>query len=156
MEISVKDYVRDKNGRVGKVFDITNEPSVDVGIGIIPEVNAVWIDKDKINYLYQEEITKHSKDIIDLIENEDEAIIEYINEFNKIITRRAFIDIKIDFIVFKTTYETLKYYIPTKEWFHFNSFDDFYKFKPTTNPVIKSILTHEQFEANAYKIEKEV
>ena len=69
MEINVGDYVRDKNGRVGKVFDITNEPSVDVGIGIIPEVNAVWIDKNKINYLYQEDITKHSKDIIDIILN---------------------------------------------------------------------------------------
>lgn len=45
MEINVGDYVRDKNGRVGKVFDITNEPSVDVGIGIISEVNAVWFKK---------------------------------------------------------------------------------------------------------------
>lgn len=48
MEINVDDYVRDKNGRIGKVFDITNEPSVDVGIGIMPEVNAKEILNDKL------------------------------------------------------------------------------------------------------------
>ena len=125
MEISVKDYVRDKNGRVGKVFDITNEPSVDVGIGIIPEVNAVRIDKDKINYLYQEEITKHSKDIIDLVE-----VGDYVNG-SKVI------DIRID--------EKLEIGVES----------DNLIYQYIQNNDIKSILTHEQFESNAYKIEKE-
>ena len=114
MEINVGDYVRDKNGRVGKVFDITNEPSVDVGIGIIPEVNAVWIDKDKINYLYQEEITKHSKDIVKLLEKGDILV-----DYNDNLYLVDYID------------------------------------KTLVDYQIKKILTHEQFEANAYKIEKE-
>ena len=115
MEINVDDYVRDKNGRVGKVFDITNEPSVDVGIGIIPEVNAVWIDKDKINYLYQEEITKHSKDIVKLLEKGDILV-----DYNDNLYLVDYID------------------------------------KTLVDYQIKKVLTHEQFEANAYKIEKEI
>ena len=76
MKINVGDYVRDKNGIVGKVYDITNEPSVDIGIGIMPEVNAVWIDKDKIKYLNKEDITKHSKDIVKLLEKGD-ILVDY-------------------------------------------------------------------------------
>lgn len=125
MEINVGDYVRDKNGRVGKVFDITNEPSVDVGIGIIPEVNAVWIDKDKINYLYQEEIIKHSKDIIDLIE-----VGDYVNG-------RLVVSIMYDAEDRILGIETLGCLL-------------------FENDEIKSVLTKEQMEANAYTIEKEV
>lgn len=124
MEINVGEYVRDKNGRVGKVFDITNEPSVDVGIGIIPEVNAVWIDKDKINYLYQEKITKHSKDIIDIIE-----VGDYVNGH------------KVD----EVSVEQKALWLENRK--HFN--------ESINDKDIKSILTHEQMEANAYTIEKE-
>lgn len=124
MEINVGEYVRDKNGRVGKVFDITNEPSVDVGIGIIPEVNAVWIDKDKINYLYQEEITKHSKDIIDLIE-----VGDYVNG-------RLVVSIMYDAEDRILGIETLGCLL-------------------FENDEIRAILTKQQFEANAYTIEKE-
>ena len=124
MELNVDDYVRDKNGRIGKVFDITNEPSVDIGIGIMPEVNAVWIDKDKINYLYQEDITKHSKDIINLIE-----VGDYVN--GKLVCNAG-------------KNNNYIYLIDTPDLIKINSSDD-----------IKSILTKEQFEANAYTIEKE-
>ena len=125
MEINVDDYVRDKNGRIGKVFDITNEPSVDIGIGIMPEANAVWIDKDKINYLYQEDITKHSKDIIDLIE-----VGDYVNGLE--------------------VYETGIFGHNGKKFCRIYG-----NVAPFYNEYIKSVLTKEQFEANAYTIEKE-
>lgn len=130
MEINVGDYVRDKNGIVGKVYDITNEPSVDIGIGTIPEVNAVWIDKDKINYLNKEEIIKHSKDIIDLIEVGD--VIEF----------------RIDNVSLSS-----KGYI--KGITNIDNEGMLKQLKKDKNYHVLSILTKEQFEANAYKIEKE-
>lgn len=123
--MEINDYVRDKDGTIGKVFDITNEPSVDIGIGIMPEVNAVWINKDKTNYLIKEDITKHSKDIIDLIE-----VGDYVNG-SKVI------DIRID--------EELEIGVESDNLiYHY-----------IQNKDIKSVLTKEQFEANAYTIEKE-
>lgn len=127
-KLNVGDYVRDKNGIVGKVYDITNEPSVDIGIGIMPEVNAVWIDKDKINYLYQEEITKHSKDIIDIIEVGDYVNGEYVIGFG---------------------------------WFEYDDGTEertsltLDKNCQCLQKDIKSVLTKELFESNAYTIEKE-
>jgi hypothetical protein len=125
MEINVGEYVRDKNGIVGKVYDITNEPSVDIGIGIMPEVNAVWIDKDKIKYLNKEDITKHSKDIIDLIE-----VGDYVN--GREVTS------------FGYDHNDKRIYVNTISCLSFE------------NDEIETVLTKQQFEANAYKIEKEV
>lgn len=50
------------------------EPSCDVGIGVMPEVYGIWIDKDRKNYIEQKTVVKSSENIIDLIE-----IGDYVN-----------------------------------------------------------------------------
>ena len=80
---------------------------------------------------------KHSKDIIDLIE-----VGDYVNGRKVIFTKNNFPkgyckNNKNDFIF--TDYND-----EYGEWFGFKSDE------------IETVLTHEQFEANAYKIEKEV
>ena len=68
--IEVGEYVRTKDGQIYKIEDGTEfyEDSVNVGIGIIPEVDGIWVDKEHFTYIDKRQIVKHSKNIIDLIE----------------------------------------------------------------------------------------
>jgi hypothetical protein len=107
MEINVGEYVRTKCG-IAKLNRIDN--------GYQYFLDSDIYDEDTLEntcVTYIKYITKHSKDIIDLIEVGDYVNGEYTDLFNL----------------------------------------DYYKKHPEH---IKSILTHEQFEANAYTIEKEV
>lgn len=72
-EIKVNEYVRTKNGQIYKIEDGTEfyEDSVNVGIGIIPDVDGIWVDKEHFTYVDKREIVKHSSNIIDLIEYGD-------------------------------------------------------------------------------------
>lgn len=75
-EISINEYVRTKDGQIYKIEDGTEfyEDSVNVGIGIIPEVDGIWVDKEHFTYIDKRQIVKHSKNIIDLIEVDDYVI----------------------------------------------------------------------------------
>lgn len=69
-KIEVEEYVRTKDGFIcrienGKEF---YADSVDVGIGIIPDVDGIWIDRECLDYIDKRDIVKHSKQLIDLIE----------------------------------------------------------------------------------------
>ena len=73
MEIEVEEYVRTKRGLIMKLENNEEfyEDSVNVGIGIIPEVDGIWIDREHLQYIEKNDIKKHSKNIIDLIEEGD-------------------------------------------------------------------------------------
>lgn len=69
-EIKVGEYVRTKDGQIYKIEDGTEfyEDSVNVGIGIIPEVDGIWVDKEHFTYVDKTNIVKHSHNLIDLIQ----------------------------------------------------------------------------------------
>ena len=69
-DIQVGDYVRTDDGQIVKLENNEQffEPSVDIGIGIMPAVNGIWIDKQHRSYIEINNITKHSPNLIDLIE----------------------------------------------------------------------------------------
>ncbi len=120
MEINVGDYVRykefsyDKEVKIGKKVDVFG--NVDTSRGRILEHN----------------ITKHSKDIIDLIEVGDIAKLNILE--NNFDWGKGIIIITIySEEVLTSLKENVK----------------------SNNCEILKILTHEQFETNAYKIEKE-
>lgn len=128
MKIEEGMYVRTKNNGVCKLYREFHEESVDVGIGVFPEIDGFFIDKEEINYIEKDDILKSSKNIIDLIEEGD-----YVNG-NKVIrieTSSYPEDKNVNIIVCCGN-------------------DDYYFYY---NEDIKTILTKEQFESNCYKVE---
>lgn len=65
-KIEVGEYVKTRYGEIGKLQKITIEPEVDIGIEIIPEITAYWLNQH--TYVERKDIAKHSPNIIDLIE----------------------------------------------------------------------------------------
>ena len=95
-EIKVGEYGRTKDGQIYKIEDGTEfyEDSVDVGLGIIPDVDGIWVDKEHFTYVDKREIVKHSSNLIDLIQCGDyvngekvEKIAEpsLANDYNRLI-----------------------------------------------------------------------
>lgn len=127
MEIEVGDYVRlARNQGINKVIEIENL----VGIKrYILEEEIADEYGDIINVIDEdelnEEIVKHSKDIIDLVEEND-----FINGRKVLEVRRTDKNIYL-----MTSYAPQEYMI-------------------VTSKSIKSILTHEQYENNAYRLEE--
>lgn len=76
--MKVGDYVRTKNGYIYKIEDGEEfyEDSVDVGIGVIPDVDGIWVDKEHFQYVDKREIKKSSPNIIDLIK-----VGDYVNGY---------------------------------------------------------------------------
>ena len=72
-KIEVNEYVRTKEGFIYKIENGEEfyEDSVDVGIGIIPDVDGIWIDRECLDYIDKRDIVKHSKQLIDLREQRD-------------------------------------------------------------------------------------
>ena len=68
--MKVGEYVRTKDGYIYKIEDGEEfyEDYVDVGIGTIPDVDGIWVDKEHFQYVDKREIIKSSPNIIDLIE----------------------------------------------------------------------------------------
>lgn len=135
-EIKVGDYVRTEKGQIYKIEDGTEfyEDSVNVGIGIIPDVDGIWVDKEHFNYVDKRDIVKHSPNIIDLIEVGDyvngkkiESIIE--GNWKSEGVAETILCFEIDFPIEKG----LRAY---------------------HNCDIKSIVTKEQFAQMEYKVEE--
>lgn len=78
-EIKVNEYVRTKNGQIYKIEDGTEfyEDSVNVGIGIIPDVDGIWVDKEHFTYVDKREIVKHSSNPIDILKIGDFIHTDY-------------------------------------------------------------------------------
>ena len=61
-------YVRTKTLGICKLYREFFEDSVDVEIGIFPEIDGFFIDEEEINYIEKDDISKASYNLIDLIE----------------------------------------------------------------------------------------
>ena len=127
-EIKVNEYVRTKDGQIYKIEDGTEfyEDTVDVGLGIVPEVEGIWVDKEHFTYVDKRDIVKHSSDLIALIEEGD-----YVN--GKEVSNVDKVD-NTNFI----------------EW----TDGDMYKTKIENDKFIETIVTKEQFESISYKVER--
>lgn len=120
MEIKVNDYIRTKNGKIGKVIDISN---------ITGQLRKKYLIKwniSKAYYITNITIIKNSKRIIDLIE-----VGDYVNG-NEVLDKYLF---NGEFPVLETT-------------------GDDTNDECLANEDIKTILTHEQFEQNCYRLEE--
>lgn len=111
MEIEVGEYIRTKNGKIDKV--INNNC-------YMPQ----YIECEK-SLLYKEDIVKHSKIIIDLVESGD-----YVNGYP---VRR----------IANFNNELCNFDLNTMEWIPLKDIDVYY-----------SILTKEQYQLNCYTVER--
>lgn len=83
--IEVNEYVRTKDGFIYRIENGEEfyADSVDVGIGIIPDVDGIWIDRECLDYIDKRDIVKHSKQLIDLIEVGDYVNGKLIHKIDK-------------------------------------------------------------------------
>ena len=121
MEINVGEYVRTRDGIIKRVSSYNPQ-----------ENNPLWETLNG-NVQMKGNITKHSKDIIDLVEKSDVILTKDNNKY------------ALNY-EFEIEYDSLY-----SDWAI--TIDDYITIY---SKDIKSILTKEQFESNAYKIEKEV
>lgn len=126
-KIQIEEYVRTKEGFIYRIEDGEEffEDSVDVGIGIIPDVEGKWVDKEHLNYIDKRDIKKHSKNLMDLIENKDILKVKTDGEILFLGVDENTLDIK-----YKEIIEDIK----------------------NGDYQLLEILTHEQFEQNSYKV----
>lgn len=133
MEIQIGEYVRTKDGEIIKLENNEEffEDSVDVGIGIMPAVDGIWIDKEYFDYIEKKEVAKHSFHIIDLIEVGDYVNGEYICDITECLNenRKREKAVVINEMGYNEYAESL------------------------FNKDIKSIVTKEQFKQVEYKVE---
>lgn len=125
-KIEVGEYVRTKDGRIAQI------KSIDYEAGIYRFDRIIYINDFgmKENVLYNNEmfkklIVKHSKQLIDLIENKDVL---------KVRTDKEIVFLGIDEDTTDIKYKELIEDIENGEY------------------ELLEILTHEQFEANCYKV----
>lgn len=128
MEINEEIFIRTNCGNIFK----TNKEKIFVS----NDLKTLYIQLNGINNHARYDITKHSKDIIDLI-------------------------LKKDIVVVKgSKYEVLEEAVNEKivinKFLHYDEINRVAVADIIGIDEIEAILTHEQFEANAYKIEKEV
>ena len=125
-KIEIGEYVRTKDGRIAQI------KSIDYEAGIYRFNRIIYINDFgmKENVLYNNEmfkklIVKHSKQLIDLIENKDVL---------KVRTDKEIVFLGIDEDTTDIKYKELIEDIENGEY------------------ELLEILTHEQFEANCYKV----
>lgn len=122
-EIEVGEYIRTKGGYIGKVEHITKGYKFRTTTGHIATGQERYL-LDNRKSISKPYVTKHSKNIIDLIE-----VGDYVNG-------------------------SLINYIPDDEGIKkvYHDAQDMYDVESFSNEDIKSILTHEQYEQNCYKV----
>lgn len=135
MEIEVGEYIRTEFGNIGKYYRPASENA---------DVYCMYIGKDGIKYSTRyDSIIKHSKNIIDLIEEDDIVILEYyVQKYRQRITRKFEVGIVYEKIHFDNRHCSFWYDLENKKWGNGKGF----------NPRIKSILTKELFNQNSFKV----
>lgn len=118
-KIEVGEYVRTKKGRIDKVERFS------AGLGIWCCENGMHIDECNCVGTHLEDIVKHSKQLIDLIENKDVL---------KVRIDKTIMFLGIDECTSDVKYKELIESIKNGEY------------------ELLEILTREQFEANCYKV----
>lgn len=126
MEIEIGEYGRTEFG-IGKIKKITIEPEVDIGIGIMPEVKALWINEHE--YFEEKDITNHSKNIIDLIEVGDYVNGHLVVEISKNAYNQKIVITEVD-----GKDGAIRHHYLERN--------------------IKNVVTHEQMQSIEYKVEE--
>lgn len=126
--IKVGEYVRTKSGFIGKVIGRHGGYGLHYELDVDKEIQENFMN----GIVHEDNIVKHRKNIIDLIEVGD--IVEYqVNSLSKLKIGRV------------KSYRDAR---SNKEYLGVEGFD-------ITKIYIKSILTHEQYNANCYKVKGE-
>lgn len=128
-EIEIGNYVRTKFYGIRRVKEITLEPELDIGVAIIPEVTVYWIDE--YEYFTEEDIVNHDKNLIDLIEVGD----------------------SIEFLEFNNTPYTEKDKMYEMRIISISELNEIKQEIEENKIKLISILTHEQYEQNCYRLE---
>lgn len=116
MDIKIGEYVRTKSGFIGKVIGRHGGYGLHYELDVNKEIQENFMN----SIVHEDNIVKHSKNIIDLIEVGDYVNGKYVKEINQYKDGKSIIAL-IGIIDEKN---------------------------------IKTILTHEQYNANCYKIEQ--
>lgn len=140
-KLEVGMYVRFKYGirKIEKIESINNQKFYCLDESYI---------SDEPEYHYQilesEILNKPSYDITDLLEINDIAVLQYKNKYNDIVSRK--------FEVERITDKYINFVSRRADWIYDREEKSFIDDFNLGQPVIKQILTHEQFEQNSYKI----
>lgn len=139
--MNIGDYVRTPQGIIAKIINIQEDTGQYFLNG-----NAVSLESK--NYIADKNITigenfKHSPNIIDLFEEHDLVVIEYYSlRYNERVTR-----------LFEVTFKDGEYINLSNAKCEFMLVNgEFNKGDKELKPIIKSILTKEQFESMEYKV----
>lgn len=133
--IEVGEYVRTKEGFIYRIENGEEfyADSVDLGIGILPDVDGIWIDREYSDYIDKRDIFKHSKQLIDLIE-----VGDFVNGYRVL----AIEDSSKRILIYKNEREKYERWIYIQE----------YNGRIHTQDDIVEILTKESYMANCYKV----
>lgn len=136
-EIKVNEFIRTKDGVIDKVI-------IDYkGKCNNPNCNRKHISCEK-NYYNEDEIVKHSPNLIDIIEDEDFCKIEFYSPRYEKRGTRIFEVSKIDeYITFENMHCDL--FMINGEWSNNDK---------RLNPVIEEIYTKEMMESISYKVKE--
>lgn len=123
MELNIGDYVRTTDGEIGKIIECPEELKENYG-------NWLWFETiDEQRSITKENITKSSRNIIDLIEVGDLVKLYSTNQIQQIL----YIDEKE---------------IDLTDYIYYSS----NKFKQFIKDDIEWVITHEQIEQMKYKV----
>ena len=145
-DIKIGELVRTKKGYIEKIKTVNH-------YGIVIKHNNDNDDfSEDINYYAESgleinkmDIKKHSFNLIDLLETDDIVVLEYyVKKFGKRITRKFEVFKCYALIKFNNTHCDFLYDLNEKKWT-----EEEYDIQ------IISILTHEQYEQNCYKVKGE-
>ncbi len=122
-KIEVNEYVRTKNGKIDKVINSNF-------------YMRIYVECENGLYLI-ENIVKHSKQLIDLIE-----VGDYVNGYRVLAIEDSIYENSKRILIYKNEKEKYERWIYIQE----------YNGRIRTQDDIVEILTHEQYEQNAYKV----
>lgn len=132
-EIEIGEYVRLKSGHiVGKAIGIVPEHGDETGY--CPES----VNTEELDTIFYDEIAKHSKNIIDLIE-----IGDIVNGYKILDIADSIYENSKRILIYKNEKE--KY----ERWIYIQQYNG----KVHTQDDIKTILTKEQYNQNCYRLE---
>ena len=145
MKLEVGMYVRTEDGRISKVTQIKRDIELNLKFYCFEE-NIIHRNYEECEL--KRIIKKASNNIIDLIEDEDIAVIEYyVSKYRQRITRMfecsLFKSKEDEFVIFENKHCDWWYDKNKKEWARAKGY----------NPKIKSIVTKEQFSQIEYKVD---
>ena len=133
MDIKIGEYVRNRDGILGKILE-----EDDIGENGVC-IDTAYLDDyaDETNFVKYEDIKNHSFDIIDLIE-----VGDYVNEYKVLEIADSIYKNSKRILIYKNEKE--KY----ERWIYIQEYDG----KIHTQDDIKSIVTKEQFKAVEYEV----